>query len=405
MRPDGPLLTRRGALCGAWTCALTLQAFAAGLLRNRADPALGGLFNDFADYWAAARILDLGGDPYDKRLLAQVLDQAGMHTLVGTGYSYPLLLAELLRPLGLLPPLVAGALFTAAGIAALWLAMALLLSPIDGASRWPAWALATGAGVFAPIGGSLYIGQANLLLLPPLALALRGVAAPAGPAVAAAVKLYPAAAAIAWGSLGRRGLRPLATTVAATAALALGPNLVTGRWSYGSSLLAMFGPDPYWTNQSLNGWLSRLAPPGVPVTPLMVAVAAALGALTIAVVARQRQGWPGAFALLLCYAAVAAPKNSLWNFASLIVVLVFTWTLVRGRPVATLLLALSWALFDALAPAVALLGRPPTSAWASSAPLYGALLLGGLLAWALLRQPPREHDLLHATAGPGDSRR
>ena len=405
MRPDGPLVTRPGALCGAWTCLLTAVTFADGLWSNRSSPGLGGLFNDFADYWAAARILDQGGDPYDTRLVSHVLDQAGMHTLVGTGYSYPLLLAELLRPLGLLPPLVAGALFTAASLACLWLAMALLLSPLAGASRVPALAIATAAGLSAPIGGSLYVGQVNLVLLAPLALAFRGAAGPAGLAIAAAVKLYPAAAALAFGTAGRRGLRQLALTGGATVALALGPNLVTGRWSYGSSLLAMFGRDPFWTNQSLNGWLSRLAPPDLPVTPLMVAIAAALGALTLAVVARQSKGWPAAFALLLWYGVVAAPKNSLWNFAPLLVVGVSTWTLVRGRPAATLLLVLSWALIDGLWPAGALLGSTPAAAWATSAPLYGALLLGGVLSWALLRQPRHEHHLSHATAGPGDSRR
>ncbi|HXM54236.1 MAG TPA: glycosyltransferase 87 family protein, partial [Candidatus Dormibacteraeota bacterium] len=379
MRPDGPLLSSRGALCGAWTCLLTAQAFAAGLYVNRNAPGLGGLFNDFADYWAAARILDLGGDPYDKQLLAQTLAQSGMHTLVGTGYSYPLLLAELLRPLGQLPPLVAGALYTAGGLACLGLAVAVLLSPLG---RRPAAVLATAAGLFAPIGGSLYVGQVNPYLLPLLALALRGVAGPPGVAVAAAVKLYPAATALAFAAKGRGGLRPMLGTIAAAAALAVGPNLLTGRWSYGGSLLAMFGPDPYWTNQSLNGWLSRLAPPGLPVTPLMVLVAAALGALAVAVAARQRHGWRGAFALLLWYGVVAAPKNSLWNFAPLLVVAVYTWTLVRDRPAAVAALALSGLLMDAQGPAGAI--HPP--AWLTSLPLYGALVMGGLLVWALLRR-------------------
>src|SRR5262249_10004280 len=92
--PDGPLLTLRGSVCGAWACLLVGQAFAVGLLVNRGDRSMGGLFNDFFDYWAAARILDSGGDPYDRHLVVQVLGGAGVHSLVGTGYSYPLLLAE-----------------------------------------------------------------------------------------------------------------------------------------------------------------------------------------------------------------------------------------------------------------------------------------------------------------------
>jgi hypothetical protein len=407
VRTDGPLLTRRGLLWGAWACLLTGQAFVTGLLVNRADPSLGGLFNDFADYWAAARILDLGGDPYDKHLLGQVIQQAGLHTTIGTGYSYPLLLAELLRPLGLLPALVAGALFTAGSLACLGLAVALLLSPLRAASRWHLLALATAAGTFAPTGGSLFVGQVNPYLLPLLALALRGTARPAGLAVAAAVKLFPAAAALAFLALGRRGLRPLLLTGAATLCLALGPNLVTGHWSYGESVVAMFGPDPYWSNQSINGWLSRLLPASTPVTPLMIAIAAALGALAVAVAARQRHSWQGAFAVLLCYAVVAAPKNSIWNFAPLLVVIVFTWTLVRDRPVAVALLAVAWALTDALSPTGWVAGQAGLhTAWLSSLPLYGALLLGGLLSWALLRAPrPATDDDAHGRARPGDSRR
>ena len=84
---------------------------------------------------------------------------------------------------------------------------------------------------------------------------------------------------------------------------------MTGRWSYGGSLVAMFGPDPYWSNQSVNGWLSRLLPPGGPETALMVLLCAALGALAVGVAARQRRGWPGAYAILLCYSVVAAPKR------------------------------------------------------------------------------------------------
>ena len=407
MRTDGPLLTRRGLLCGAWACLLTAQAFVTGLLVNRAEPSLGGLFNDFADYWAAARILDLGGDPYDKHLLGQVIQQSGLHTTIGTGYSYPLLLAELLRPLGLLPAIPAGALFTAGSLACFGLAVALLVSPLRDASRWQLLALATAAGTFAPAGGSLFVGQVNLDLLPLLALALRGTARPAGLAVAAAVKLFPAAGALAFLALGWRGLRPLLVTGAVTLALALGPNLVTGRWSYGGSVVAMFGPDPYWSNQSINGWLSRLLPASAPVTPLMIAVAAALGALAVAVAARQRHSWPGAFAVLLCYAVVATPKNSIWNFTPLLVVVVYTWTLVRGRPAGVATLAAAWALHDAQGPAAWLAGQAGVqTAWLSSLPLYGGLLLGGLLCWALLRMPhPAADDDVHGRAGSGDSRR
>jgi len=380
------VLTRRGVAAGAWAGLLAGASFVAGIAGNQGSPTLGGLFNDFSDYWAAARTLDLGGDPYDKHLLGQVLAQAGVHSTLGTGYSYPLLLAEVARPLGLLPPLLAGALFTAGSLVGLALAVALLLSPLRRASWLEVAALATAAGLFAPVRGTLYFGQVNLVLLPLLALAFLRVGRPAALAVAAAVKLFPAAAALAFAVEGRRGVRALLATLAASVALAAGPNLVTGRWSYGGNLVALFEPDPYWTNQSVNGWLSRVLPAGAPETALMVVACAALGALAVAVAARQRHGWPGAYAVLLCYSVVAAPKNSLWNYAPLLVVIVFTWSLVRSRPLALALLALSWVLING-----------PTG-WLGGLPLAGALLLGGLLGWALLLparepEPAREHAI------------
>jgi Glycosyltransferase family 87 len=396
---DGPLLTRRGLLCGAWSALLAGAAFALGLHANLGDPALGGLYNDFADYWAAARILDVGGDPYDRHLVASVLQGAGFHSTIGTGYSYPLLLAELLRPLGLLPPLVAGGLFTAGSLACLALAVALLLSPLRQMPRLDALALASGAGLFAPVVGSLYFGQVNLCLLPGLALAYRGIARPGWLAIAAAVKLYPGAALVAFAAAGRRGLRPFLVTTALTLGLTVGPNLLAGRWSYGDSVVTMFGPDTFWSNQSVNGLLSRLAMPshwtqpplpGLPVTPLMVLVCSALGALTVAVASRQRRSWRGAFALLLCFAVVAAPKNSLWNFTPLVIVLVFTWTLVRDRPAELGLLALAWALMGSSEVAGAVRGHSAAGTWLTGLPLYGALLLGVLLSWALLRSTRTE---------------
>jgi alpha-1,2-mannosyltransferase len=365
-----------------------------GVAWNQDSPTRGGLLNDFFDYWGAARLLDLGGDPYDVHALGQVLARAGVHSTLGTGYSYPLLLAELLRPLGLLPPAAAGALFTAGSLVCLALAVALLLSGLRRASRVELAVLATAAGLFAPVRGSLFFGQVNLVVLPLLSLALLRVGRPAALAAASAVKLYPAAAILAFAVEGRRGVGSLLGTLAAALALVAGPNLLAGRWSYGGNVVAMFRPDPYWTNESVNGALSRLLPHGLPETALMVLVCAALGALAAAVAARQRHGWPGAYAILLCYGVVAAPKNSLWNFAPLLVVVVLTWSLVRGRPAAVAVLALAWTLID-----VPTGGAP---VWLASAPLSGALLLGGLLGWALLL--PRRGDFVPRLSAPRGGR-
>jgi Glycosyltransferase family 87 len=396
-----PALTPRGLALGGLSTALAAGSFTVGLAiasltRGPHAPPLRGLFNDFYDYWAAARILNRGGNPYDVRLVAHVLEASGVQSTVGSsGYSYPLLLAELMRPLAALPPGPAAAVFTAGSLLALWLAVALLLSPLTSVSLPEVTVLAAAAGLFAPIDGSLYFGQVNLYLLPPLALALRRVWLPAGLGLAGAVKLYPAATLVAFAALGRRGLRPLLLTAAAMLALGVLPNLLLGKEAYRGDLLGMFAPDPYWSNESINGWLSRV-PAALPVTPVMLLACAVLGALTVAVLAAPRgRSWEGAFTLMLCYSAVAAPKDSLWNFTPLIVAVVYCWWLSRRRTAALVALGLSWSLIatqgllDVAHDTVS--AHPATAFWLSSPALLGDLVLLGLLAWRVLasgREPP-----------------
>jgi hypothetical protein len=385
------------------------------VVKARGRPNLDGLFNDFYDYWAAGRILDRGGNPYDPRLMSHVLTSAGVHSVVGGAYSYPLLLAELARPLAALPPGPAAALFTAGSLAALWLGVALLLSPLRRVTAGPTGAfdaadcsvggrerdgtrrqllgLATGAALFAPVMGTLYFGQVNLYLLPLLALALRGARPEAGIAGSAAVKLYPGATALAFVTRGRDGVRPLLLTVVAALGLSLLPNALAGIWPARGGALAMLGPDPFWSNESINGWLSRLPLPGLPVTLAMVAVCAVLGALVAALVVARRGGsWAGAFALLLCYGVVAAPKNSLWNFAPLVVAGVQWWSASGRRLRAAALAGLAWALvsLQGMVDAVQGLreGQPVAAGLLASVALLGGLLLLGMLAHQLLTAPP-----------------
>lgn len=391
---SGRLLSRAGILWGAWSCALAAAALtvAVQVVRARGRPDMDGLFNDFYDYWAAGRILDRGGSPYDPHLMSHVLASAGVHSVVGSAYSYPLLLAELARPLAMLAPGPAAALFTAGSLAALWLGVALLLTPLRRATFAQLLGLATSAALFAPVVGTLYFGQVNLYLLPLLALALRGVRAEAGIAAATAVKLYPGATAVAFVARGRRGLRPLLLTAAAVLVLSLLPNLLAGVWPARIHALAMLGPDPYWSNESINGMLSRLPLPGAIVTVLMVTACAVLGALaTGLVLLRRDRPWAGAFALLLCYGVVAAPKNSLWNFAPLLVAGAQWWSASdRGRRAAALGAAV-WALVNLQGVVDAAQGlrdgQPVAAGLLASVALLGALLLLGLLAHQLATAP------------------
>ncbi len=381
-------------------------AVTVAIVERRGDPSLNGLFNDFYDYWAAGRLLGQGGNPYDPRAVSEVLGAGGVHSTVGTAYSYPLLLAELVRPLASLPPGPAAAIFTVGSLVALWLGVALLLSVLRRAPRVELFGLATAAALFAPVLGTLYFGQVNLYLLPLVVLGWRALRPAVAFSVAAAVKLYPAAAVLAFVTLGRRGLRPLLLTVGAAGALIILPNALARIWPPGGAALGMLAPDAYWSNESINGWVSRLPVVGLPKTAVMLVICAVLGALVLAVaLVRRDRPWAAVFALLLGYGVVAAPKNSLWNFVPLLVVIVQWWSASGRSGRSVLPLAAVWTLVtvqgvvDAATSLRA--GYPEVGGPLASIGLYGGLLLLGMAAHQLLTAPPAEPDSVAARVRTG----
>jgi hypothetical protein len=384
----------RGALAGLWAAGVALAAMltAASLSHGK------GLFNDYYDYWAAARILNQGGDPYDPRLIGSVLSAAGIHTAVGDyGYSYPLILAELMRPLSWLSPSSSAVLFLVLSSVALALAISVLLSPLEDLPKWELFALATACGGFSPIDGTLYFGQVNLLLLPPLVLASRGLMRESAIAITTAVKLYPSVTAGAFLVGGRREVKPLIWCLALMAALGLLPNLLWGQRSYSGSLRSMFGPDTFWSDQSVNGFLSRLALrsqwtvpplPGLPVTPLMLFICGVLGISVLALLRGQgATSWQARYALLLWFGVLAAPKNSLWNFAPLVIVFAYCWSDARRRLLTAAPLVMAYGLLEAQQlPDVArdtLYQGHAALTWLSSLGFYGAMLVGAVTVLVL----------------------
>ena len=365
----------------------------------------GGAFNDFYDYWGAARLLATGGNPYDTAALAAVVHAQGIQFEVGTGYSYPLFFAVLMLPLAVLPPATAALVFTVLGLAAFTLAVAILVAPLPQLRLLELALLAGLLGGFTAVRGSLYFGQANLLVLPLLALAYRGLAGPVMLALASAVKLYPVAGLIALAARGRREAGALLAGAIGTAALVVLPNLLLAP-AGGDRVAGFFGPDTFWTNQSLNGWVSRLstsssltAPPlpGLPVTPTMLVVVAVLGLAAAAMVlVRRGLPWEGCLSLVLAWAVVAAPKNSLWNYTPLVLAIVFCWPRVRLRPRLLVLLLAAFALMNVQSNLDVLrdsfYGGRPELTWLSSLALYGALLLGGLTAYLVLTERPPAPD-------------
>ena len=370
----------------------------ARVIHSVATRGSAGLFNDFYDYWAAGVLLNRGQDPYDIGALHAVQRAAGLQVETGGGYSYPLFFAHLLRPLALIAAPQAGFIFMALSVIALTTAIALLLGTIPRLS-WPV-ALIGGAaaGLFPPVIGSLYFGQANLLVLLILAAAY-GCVAP-GPmlGLASAIKLYPVTGFLAALTERPPRWRRLVIGLSLLAVLLL-PQLGAASGSIAGRAGSFLGPDTYWTNESINGWLSRLGIastwtrpplPGLPVEPFMLAVVAILAGLTVAVLRRAApRPWEGALALSLWLGVVAAPKNSLWNFTPLLLCVVFIWTTVRGRWWIVAIGACGWILLEVQAQLdsarATVYQSSPALAWLSSVGLYGALIIGAVTAFVLLR--------------------
>ena len=370
----------------------------ARVLHSIATRGPSGLFNDFYDYWGAGVLLNHGQNPYDIGLLHAAQRAAGLATETGTGYSYPIFFAELMRPLALLAPGAAAFVFTGLSLLALLYAVALLLESIP-ELRWPVALLGgAAAGLFPPLIGSLYFGQANLFVLLVLAVAYRCVMPGPMLGLATAIKLFPVTGFLAVLTERPPRWRRLWNGLAVLAVLLLLQFTLprAGWFGPGGSLLS---PDTYWSNESINGWLSRLAigstwtrppDPGLPVEALMLVAVLILSALTLLVLLRTPSySWEGALALSLWLGTVAAPKNSFWNFTPLLLGVVFTWTRLRGRwwlfgvgVIGWLLLELQAQLDSARA---TVYQSSPALAWLSSVGLYGALILGGVTAYVLLR--------------------
>jgi hypothetical protein len=404
-RTSAPLLPRLALVGGSLTAVIEGVRLLYAALANGID----SLFNDFYDYWGAAVLLNKGSNPYDIGALTGVLHGAGLHTEVGGGYSYPLLLAQLIRPLALLPPQTAALIFSALSLLALGLAASLILGAFHPLRLRGAVVGGSAIAAFPPMMGSLYFGQVNLLVLVALALAWRLVSPGPWLAAATAVKLYPATGFLRYLTRPSRQSRwQLISGGAVLAVLVLIPQ-VGARGTFVGQTGALLAPDPYWTNASVNGWISRLtlsstltSPPlsGLSNGPTVVLVCALLTIATVVVLVRARNvSESGRLALCLFLGVVIAPKNSFWNFAPLILAVASVWQLraMHRWPVA--LTVVGWLLMQAQAQidsARDTFYRGGSAlTWLSGLALYGALLIGGALAWLMIADRKREDGVAH----------
>lgn len=74
--------------------------------------------NDFAGFWAGARLIVLGIDPYDPSVYRSAIAQLGTQHPDVTVFGYPPWMALVLLPFGYLPLPIASGLWTAAGLIA-----------------------------------------------------------------------------------------------------------------------------------------------------------------------------------------------------------------------------------------------------------------------------------------------
>jgi hypothetical protein len=93
--------------------------------------------------------------------------------------------------------------------------------------------------------------------------------------------------------------------------------------------------------------------------------------------------------LSLWLGVVIAPKNSLWNFTPLLLCVVFIWTRLDGRWWIFIVGLVGWLLLELQAQLDSsretVYQASPALAWLSSVGLYGALIIGALTAYVLLR--------------------
>jgi Glycosyltransferase family 87 len=234
-----------------------------------------------AYYWAAGR-LNAGLPLYPP-------DQSVSTPL---GYPYPPLLAILFRPLALLPFAAAAAIWEVLVIASFSLTVWWM-----GLRRSETW---LALGILAlPIAWCVVIGQAQVLLT-----FFTAIGAPWSIAIAANIKLFPAAIALFW--VGRRDWKSLGVFIATLAGLVL-VQLV----------LAPQATVDYVTAITLKqvGAITNLSPYAF--SPLLWGALVIAGVGVVLRLAPTRWGWPTAVIL----SVVATPRLLVYMFMTFVAVI------------------------------------------------------------------------------------
>jgi hypothetical protein len=123
----------------------------------------------------------------------------------------------------------------------------------------------------------------------------------------------------------------------------------------------------------------------------MLLVCGTLGILVLVLLrSLGRTPWQARYVLLLWFAVVAAPKNSLWNFTPLVIVLAYCWRDARQRPLTAVPLVVAYFLMAAQqlvnVERDTLYQGHAALTWLSSLGLYGGMLLGAVTVLVLLAE-------------------
>ena len=122
---------------------------------------------------------------------------------------------------------------------------------------------------------------------------------------------------------------------------------------------------------------------------MVIVLSVALVIVTVWILWTARAGpAAGAVALATWLGVVVAPKNSLWNFTPLLLCLCFAWPSLRSSRRLLGLTVLALAAIEEQG--IVNSNRDswfstPLLTWISSLALYGALVLGSIVAYLLLR--------------------
>lgn len=371
-----------------------------------------GLWNDFASYWLGGKLVLAGGSPFDLEALKALAAREGIVFEAGTGYSYPPPFAVAMAPLSALPFVTAGAVFTVASLAAFGVAAAVWFGDQRcwRASPPTTIMIALAAGLYPPVHNSVFFGQVNLLVFAALLLGVRAVLGSGGRrvmvggvgvALAGIVKVAPLVVAFPL-AVGRRADALIGMVVAGGGALLATWLLAPAAFEGMSRLGGLGEPDPYWTNQSINGYVSRLTLgsdrvvaifPDVDPILLGNGLLVALGLATLIVLVRGRGSLSSAaglglgIGLALVAATAGAPKNSFWNHVPALLGAGLLIAAGRPRTFEVVMLAgwygLAWfgVWFDGHGP---LLDAGPIGSVLSGAPLVGLLALWVAIATRIL---------------------